>query len=108
MIALGELGLHPWDFGKYTMEEFELKLEGHRESLKEQWYHTRSICFHIARYAGMTAKNPRMTQEQFWPLFGEKPKGGRLSTITDPAERRKAALEMRQRFIEAGWIKSSN
>lgn len=107
MIALGELGLQPWEFYKYSLSEFHAKLEGHREASKEQWYHTRSICFHIAKYAGMTAKNPRMTQEQFWPLFGEKAKGGRLSSITDPEERKIVARAYRQRLIDEGWIKSN-
>lgn len=107
MIGLGELGLQPWEFYKYSLSEFEAKLQGHREANKEQWYHTRSICFHIAKYAGMTAKNPRMTQEQFWPLFGEKAQGGRLSKITDLEERKKAARELRQRLLDVGWIKSN-
>jgi len=107
MIGLGELGLQPWEFYKYSLSEFMAKLDGHREAAKGQWYHTRAICFHIAKYAGMTAKNPRMIQEQFWPLFGEKAKGGTLASITDPGERREAAKKLRQNLIDAGWIKSN-
>ena len=106
-IGLGELGLQPWEFYRHSLEEFEAKLEGFREAKKEQWYQTRAVCYHIAKYAGMVSKSPKQTQEQFWPLFGEKVKGSKLSSITDTAERRKAAMALRQRLIDAEWIKNN-
>jgi hypothetical protein len=107
MIGLGELGMNPWDFYKYSMSEFEAKLEGHREAKKEQWYHTRAIVHGIAKYAGRMLKNPNISPSQLWPLFDEKPKAASIAQITDPEERKQAVNQLVQRYKDAGWIKDN-
>lgn len=46
--ALGEMGLHPWELYRYSMEEFLAKRKGRTAIEMIQWHQTRIIAYYAA------------------------------------------------------------
>jgi hypothetical protein len=95
-IGLGELNLNPDEFYEYFFEELLIKIEGVRKAKLEQWDHTRSLAFVIAKSFGATkAKNV----EDFWPTNdtkkSTKAKGKSVRSMT-PEERAEWQVAMKE------------
>lgn len=46
--AYGELGLHPWEFYRYTWAEFTAKRKGNADKELREWQRTRLIAYYAA------------------------------------------------------------
>ena len=59
--GLGELGLHPKELRRYSLQEFMWKLDGARKISnmlhRDRWEQTREVCFTMAQMSGKTAKS---------------------------------------------------
>lgn len=91
--AFGVMGLHPWEFYEYTVEEFILKLQGHVIKNTDQWKQTRLILFGLAKMGGSKVKKP----EDLLRLPGEEG-GGTSFRNKSPEERKKWIEQVRKAF----------
>ena len=46
--AFGEMGLHPWEFDRYTYKEFHAKRKGLSDKELREWQRTRLIAYYAA------------------------------------------------------------
>lgn len=66
--ALGEYGMHPWEFYRYTFREFLAKRKGYTEKELREWHRVRVLSFFAA--SGNLKSGTKI--HQLFPLPGDK------------------------------------
>lgn len=100
--------MHPWEFYRYTMQDFMYKRDGARkyawEQQKDRWEMARELAFTIANMADK-ALPANTTKENYWPFSWDKDTG--LSQIEDATARREYILELRRQYLAAAKAASN-
>jgi hypothetical protein len=87
-IGFGVLGLHPWEFDRYYMDEFNLKLKGfydHQHSVQKLNYRHMRILFWQSTRVHLQPKDQRK-MDKYMPDIYEKAK-----LVDKDAEKKKVA-----------------
>ena len=94
--AYGEMGLHPWEFDQYSMQEYILKRKGLATKELGEWHRARFIAYYAA--SANLKKGTKLTD--ILPLPGEK----KAKTLKDlKGEELKEWFERRKELeIKAG------
>lgn len=101
MIAFGQLGLHPWEFDEYTMDDLVLRLEGHQQNEVKEWERARLIAYYTFL---PNAKNKKLRIDKFLPLPSDK-KGERRDGPPMKGRPIAEVLEKLEKLEKAKWEK---
>jgi hypothetical protein len=66
------MGLHPWEFFRYSFKQFIAKRKGFYQLELREWHRTRFVAFSAASSAGLLKKGT--TLQKFCPLPGDNGK----------------------------------